>query len=313
MTGASKGEQSRPPHSPMDEKTNENIEGENTMNQHTLQNQTCKLTSASPHSHLFRRSGCESRFPRKWRKDVNRAIAGMLVALAGVATGFAQDVPAKLDDRPKITVTGEAVVNVKPDRIVLSFGIETSDQTIAVARQKNADAFKKAVAAIKECGIPEKDVQTDHLSIEPRYKDGYRAGGFLGYFVSNTVAVISNSPEKVEELVTGLLQAGVNHIHGIDFQTTEFKKHREQAREMALKAAREKAEKMASVLGQFIGSPIQISETHLGFGGYNSRRGGAMSQNAVQDDAGPGETTDTIALGKISIRAAVGVTFELRK
>jgi hypothetical protein len=39
-----------------------------------------------------------------------------------------------------------------------------------------------------------------------------------------------------------------------------------------------------------------------------------MSQNAVQNiDAGPGETTDTIALGKISIRAAVGVTFELRK
>jgi uncharacterized protein YggE len=171
----------------------------------------------------------------------------MLVALAGADTGFAQDVPAKLDDRPKITVTGEAVVNVKPDRIVLSFGIETSDQAIAAARQKNADAFKKAVAAIKECGIPEKDIQTDHLSIEPRYKDGYRGGAFLGYFVSNTVAVISNSPEKLEDLVTKLLEAGVSHIHGIEFQTTEFKKHREQAREMALKAAKEKAEKMAAV------------------------------------------------------------------
>ena len=284
------------------------------MNREIVQNQTCKLLGADPRSERFRGSGCEGNFPRKRRTDLSRAIAGIFVALAGAATGFAQDVSPKLEDRPKITVTGEAVVNVKPDRIVLSFGIETSDQTIAAARQKNADAFKKAVAAIKDCGIPEKDVQTDHLSIEPRYKDNYRAGGFLGYFVSNTVAVISNSPEKVEELVTGLLQAGVNHIHGIDFQTTEFKKHREQAREMALKAAREKAEKMASVLGQFIGSPIQISETHLGFGGYNSRRGGAMSQNSVQNiDAGPSDTTDTIALGKISIRAAVGVTFELRK
>jgi len=296
------------------EEPTQNIEKETTMNRKILQNQTCKLPAADSLSCRFRRSGCEIGFLRKWSRNASRAVAGMLVALAGADTGFAQDVPAKLDDRPKITVTGEAVVNVKPDRIVLSFGIETSDQAIAAARQKNADAFKKAVAAIKECGIPEKDIQTDHLSIEPRYKDGYRGGAFLGYFVSNTVAVISNSPEKLEDLVTKLLEAGVSHIHGIEFQTTEFKKHREQAREMALKAAKEKAEKMAAVLAQSVGRPIQISETHLGYGGYNSRRGGGMSQNAVQNiDAGPGETTDTIALGKISIRAAVGVTFELRK
>ena len=75
-----------------------------------------------------------------------------------------------------------------------------------------------------------------------------------------------SDPEKVEDLVTAVLQSGVNYIHGINFQSTEFKKYREQARELALNAAKEKAEKMAGALGQLIGDPVQINE---GYGGFD--------------------------------------------
>jgi uncharacterized protein len=224
------------------------------------------------------------------------------------------------DDRPKITVSGEAVVNVTPDKIVLTFGIETWDADILTAKQKNNEALKRAIAAIKETGIPEKEIQTDHLSIEPRYKHDYRKEDFIGYFVRNTFVVTLAETARVEELVTKVLQAGVHYIHGIDFQTTEFKKYREQARELALKAAKEKADKMAGVLGQSAGAPLQISETYSGSPGwyYSSwsgwGRSQGMSQNVMQNVQGtPGESSDTIALGKISIRANVSVTFELKK
>jgi uncharacterized protein YggE len=226
------------------------------------------------------------------------------------------------DDRPKITVNGEAVVNVKPDKIVINFGIETWDSDIVVAKQKNNDILKKAKAAMKESGVSERDIQTDYLSIEPRWKSEYRKEDFLGYFVRNTVVVTLTDAAKVEKLVTEVLQAGVNYIHGIDFQTTEFKKYREQARELALKAAKEKADKMAAVLGQSVGAPIQINESFGGspwwywsnWSGWGYGRNQGMSQNVVQNvQGGSSEISDTIALGKISIRAAVAVTFELRK
>lgn len=251
-------------------------------------------------------------------------VIGVLGLLAWVAA--ASPVAAQqtylYDDRPKINVTGEAVVNVKPDKIVVSFGIETWDAEIMLAKQKNSDILKKAVAAITQCGVREKEIQTDHLSIEPRYKDDYRKTDFLGYFVRNTFVVTLSETEKVEELVTKVLEAGVNYIHGVDFQTTEFKKYREQARELALKAAKEKAEKMAAVLGQTIGGPVQISENSSGSpwwyysswwgGGYGRHQG--MSQNVAQNVAGgSGEISDTMALGKLSIRANVSVTFELKK
>ncbi len=39
------------------------------------------------------------------------------------------------DDRPKITVNGEAVIKVQPDQIIITFGIETWDKNIMVAKQ----------------------------------------------------------------------------------------------------------------------------------------------------------------------------------
>ncbi len=239
-----------------------------------------------------------------------------------VATSVWAQQAQMYDDRPKITVSGEAVVNVRPDKIVVTLGIETWDTDIMAAKQKNNDILKKTVAAIKESGIPEKEIQTDHLSIEPRYKNDYRKEDFIGYFVRNTLVVTLTETDKVEGLVTKVLQAGVNYIHGIDFQTTEFKKYREQARDLALKAAKEKAEKMAGVLGQSVGVPIQINENFSGspwwyyssWSGWGYGRNQGMSQNVIQNvQAGAGEISDTIALGKISIRANVSVTFELRE
>lgn len=246
-------------------------------------------------------------------------LVGVVVIVMG-ATARGQQ-PAPCDDRPRITVTGEAVVKARPDKIAINLGIETWDLDIVAAKEKNTGILKKAIAAMHQLGVLDRDIRTDHLSIEPRWRDSYRNEGFIGYFVRNALAVTVDDTAKVEALVTSVLQAGVNYIHGIDFQTTEFKKHREQARMLALKAAKEKADAMAVVLGQSVGAPMHISESYSGWWYPSSWRGWgyggggqAMAQNVMQNaPSDPGETSDTVALGEISIRASVGVTFELKK
>ncbi len=243
-----------------------------------------------------------------------------ILVILFICPGLAQQAQI-YDNRPKITVNGEAVVRVNPDKIVVSLGIETWDADIMLAKQKNSNILKKAIAAIKELGIADKDIQTDYLSVEPRYKDEYDKEHFIGYFVRNIFAVTISEPGKVEELVTRILQTGVQYIHGIDFQTTEFKKYREKARDLALKAAKEKAEKMAGALEQSVGAPIEINENYSGspwgyyssWSGWGYNRNYGMSQNVLQEVQGGGsEISDTIALGKISIRANVSVTFGLK-
>lgn len=228
--------------------------------------------------------------------------------------------PSRLtgQESPRITVSGDALVQVTPDKVTIVLGIETWDRDINLAKQQNNEILQRATDEIRQAGVRDVDIQTDHLSIAPRYDDGYRREDFIGYFVRNSLSVTLLDPDALEGLITGVLAAGVTHIHGVNFETTEFKVHREAARRMALEAAREKAGKMAAVLGMEVGDPVSINEnrqyggwSYGGWWGYN--RGQAMSQNVMQNASGQGgDVSDTVALGKISIRAGVTVIFELR-
>lgn len=233
-------------------------------------------------------------------------------------TVWAQD-SRNYDDRPKITVSGEAVVSVKPDKVIITLGIETSDQDISKSKVQNNEILQQTIACLKEIGIPEKEMQTDNLSIQPRWRDHNRKN-FIGYFARNTLVVTITDMDTVETVITGALESGVNYIHNVDFQTTDLRKHREQARVHALKAARDKAENMAKVLDQQLGRPLLIQENrspwwhHSSWTRWGESRSHAMSQVMVQAERGDsGETTDSIALGKLNIRANVTVTFELEQ
>ena len=183
------------------------------------------------------------------------------------------------------------------------------------AKEINQEIVKKAFAVLKAGGVAENQIQTDYLAIEPRFKNDYARENFLGYAVNNRVAVTVTDPQTIEELLTRILQAGITSIHGIEFQTSEFKAHRERARELALLAAKEKAEKMTAALGQTLGRPLTIQEVRNDwwFGWRSSSRYSGMSQNVMQNAPSSPESEaelGAIALGKISIRANVSVTFE---
>ena len=144
--------------------------------------------------------------------------------IVGTAFPLAAQQPQSVD-QPKITVTGESLVYARPDKIVLNFGIETRDNQLLPAKQKNAAIWKKAAAALKESGVPNKDVQTDYLSIEPRYRNYNEIDEPIGYVARNMFVVTISDPAKVEGLISEMLTLGVNHVNGVEFQTTEFKRH----------------------------------------------------------------------------------------
>jgi uncharacterized protein YggE len=253
----------------------------------------------------------------------------LLCTLAILAASAA---PAQMVVQPEakssISVQGEAVVYAVPNRILLSFGIETFDKDLTVAKAKNTAIQKKAIEGMKEAGLKEKDVNTDALTMEPVYRyDGdhrkYLPESFLGYAVVSNFTVIISDPAKVDATVTKALEAGVNCIRGVDFQTTDFKKFREEAREAAMKAAREKAQKMAGAIGQDIGKARSITEQdassfYYGYwqpgGRSGSSRNFQMSQNAFIDRGGDDNNAqvDSVALGKITIRAKAYIVFELK-
>jgi uncharacterized protein len=217
---------------------------------------------------------------------------------------------------PMITVSGSAEVKVAPDEIYLRVGVEKRDENLDAAKRQTDESVSKALAFLKSSGVSSKDVQTDYISIEPSYGDSSLRTKPLHYSIRRAIQVKLTKLDTFEAVLTGLLTNGVNTVQGIEFRTSELRKHRDTARAMAIRAAKEKADAMASELGAKRGKVYNISANDWGgwwspSGGYWGGRYGVNAfQNAVQSVGGAPETDDSaLSIGQISVSASVNVSF----
>ena len=215
-----------------------------------------------------------------------------------------------------ITTTGEAEVLVVPDEVILTLGVETSNKQLSLAKRQNDEIVAQVLAAAQARGVASKHLQTDHISIEPRYRDSYEQRDFIGYFVRKTIVVTLQDISTFEDLLSDVLAVGASNVHGIQFRTTELRKHRDAARTLAIRAAREKAVTLAGELGQEVGQPHDIREDQSQWWSwYNAWWGGrasTMTQNVIQEGGSvPQGTEGTLAPGQISVTAKVTVSFEM--
>lgn len=204
-----------------------------------------------------------------------------------------------------ISVTGTAEIKVPPDEVQLTLGIDSHDKDLVVAKASNDQRIKKLMALAHTAGVEAKYIQTSALTMGPEYTDE-KIPKLLGYRVSQTVAVTLTDVSKYEDLMTGFLKVGVNRVDGIDFLVADPRKYREDARLKAVRAAREKANKMAAELGQSLGKPWELTEeaepdrTAYLNANFQGRSGGMPEQEA-----------STIAGGEVTIRSTVRVSFQL--
>jgi uncharacterized protein YggE len=245
-----------------------------------------------------------------------RSLTPLALAVLGAIPAAAAQ-PAH-PERDSVSVTGEAEVRVVPDEVVLRVGVETGDKDLGAAKRLNDERVARALAAARKQGIEAKHVQTDHVSVEPRYRGSSElVTDLLGYVVRKSIVITLKDVQKFEAVLTALLEAGVNHVHGVEFRTTELRAHRDRARLLATTAAREKAAALAGALGRKAGRALSINEGSIGWwSGYASwwggRFGAGMAQNVMQSAGGAGVSDDSsIALGQITVRASVSVVFAL--
>ncbi len=238
-----------------------------------------------------------------------------VLAFANAPTLHAENRAAPLLAARPITTTGDAEIKVAPDEVIVVLGVETWDKNIQIAKKQNDDRIKRITALTKDFGIDPKYVQTDQINVEPRWRNGtYTDADFIGYFIRKTMVITLKDVSKFEDVFTGALGAGATHVQGVQFRTTELRKYRDQARALAIQAAKEKASALAGELGRKIGEPQSIQENSSGWwSSYSSRWGGAMTQNVMQNVGGGSAFGDegTFAPGQISISARVTVTFDL--
>lgn len=209
-----------------------------------------------------------------------------------------------------ITVTGMADVKAVPDQVIISFGVNSESKEIEAAKKDNDGKTRKIFEALKLNGVDEKDIQTDRISIQPRY-DYSGKQVLIGYTVTKNITVLLRTLEKYEAVAEGILGAGSNYLNGVEFVVSEKRKYSDEARALALKAAQEKAKAMAAALGRRIGKPLAIEELQPQQQYF--RAAGKMAANAMMDSVNAeSESGGTLSAGTVKISAGVMVKFELK-
>ena len=238
-----------------------------------------------------------------------RVLNCAVILLSAALCARAQQMP----EPPLITVTGQSEVRVAPDEVDFTLVVENLDKDLLAAKSKNDETVKQVLALVDQYGIESKDVQTSYISVEPRYTevDEYRRPlakrEFLGYAVTKTILVRLKNISRFEALFTDLLKAGVNNVRDVDFRTSQIRKHKDEARAMAIRAAREKAVALTREIGQTIGKAYSISE--VPDNSYMPANAYANTTRVVEGDLSENEST--IAPGMITVKARVLVSFRL--
>jgi len=221
--------------------------------------------------------------------------------------------PMVREEPRTISSTGEAVVFVVPDEVVINFGVETFDANLDKSKSSNDKFAAALVQAVKDLKVEPKHISTDVMTVDIRYRSSTPLI-LEGYVCRRAYSVKLRDVTLFEKFIDTILKNGANQLHGFDFRSTELRKHRDQARKMAIIAAKEKANDLAKELECRVGKPRTIAEGYSGgYGGsFNRMNSFGNAQVQVQGEAVAGAgNDDTLPLGQIAIRASVSVTFDL--
>ena len=227
---------------------------------------------------------------------------GAFVALAAAASVLGAAPSGAQGEAPSIVVVGEGAVSAPPDSAQVRAGVVTEATTAAAAVAANNEAMKRVLKALAAAGVPSKDVQTESLSVQPRYRagsQGRRQSEIVGYEVSNRVRVTIRELDSLGAVLDDLVRQGVNQLHGIQFSVRDPTRLLDEAREQAVADARRKAELYAQAAGARLGRVLRVEE------GRVSRPGPIRVRSLAAEAAVP------VAPGELEFTAQVTVTYAM--
>jgi uncharacterized protein YggE len=258
---------------------------------------------------------------------INLVLAGVVLLLALNAwlpqaqTAALASAPGQntSDSSRTVQVSGAAVVYVTPDRALIQLGVQSNGSNPDTVHNENVQDIQRVISAVRALGVDAKDIATDFYIVYPVYDD-YSSLVIKGYRINNTISITLRDVNLADDVILAALKAGANEVQDVQFYTSELRKYRDQARELAMKAAGEKAQALASAAGAQTGNVLSISENSW-YQYYGSWRGGRQAalwaqntiQNASPSQGSEGQLDDSpISLGQIAVRAEVSASYSLQ-
>ena len=221
---------------------------------------------------------------------------------ANFSTAFAEE------RIPTISVSGEGVVEVSPDRATISVGVVSREKDPAKVQAENAKIASEIIRAVSALGVERKNIRTGNYSFRQIYRnDPNRRRVFEGYEVNNTVTITVDDLNLVGKIIDSSLSHGANSIESLQFGVRDKSALQSEALKIAVRDAKTKAEVVAAGLGKNIVGVLNVS---VNSGAISAPRFAKLAMVADMEEA---NFETPIEGGTLSCSANVHVEFEISR
>jgi uncharacterized protein YggE len=157
-----------------------------------------------------------------------------------------------------LSLRGTATTMVKPDKVTVSLGIETTNKTADAALAANSKIMNQVIDVLKAVGVKDNETSTSSFSISPNYNYSQQQQSsdttgrrIVGFTVSNSIQIQSTNINNTSKWIDTAVAAGANTVDRIDFALSDKKLQETKTNliKQAMQDARTKADILASAAG----------------------------------------------------------------
>jgi uncharacterized protein len=209
-------------------------------------------------------------------------------------------------------VTGNSNTKIKPDKVILTIGVETNNKTANAALVVNSKIMNKVIDVLKTAGVKENETSTSSLSIFPNYNYSRPPNSIekiTGFTVSNLIQIQSMNIKNISRWIDTAVAAGANTVNNVDFTISDKKldETKNSLIKQAINNARTKANIAASILGlKVVGvKSVNLNEFEIQPPSIPSARESLAAASADNRSA-------PVIAGEQQVNTNIGIVFSIR-
>lgn len=209
---------------------------------------------------------------------------------------------ATADQSHYIAVSAEGWVEAEPDMLTLDVEVRRTGKDVAALQQQVDQLTRQVVAAARELGVEDGDIDSARISIQPEYDWQSSARIYLGQSVQRTTSITLRDTARYGELVAAVSRHDIHGLGQPRLGHSKLDELRLVALDRALARGRDRAERIAQGIGAKLGPVIRVEE-----------QGGAgpapMARMAMMEQGSSG--SPQIDFGKQRIATSLAMRFAI--
>ena len=234
------------------------------------------------------------------------AVAMTFASAAALAENLMTASVPSVTNMTSITVQGTAQVTADPDEVTVTANTSVTAGTVSGAQEEMNRIVETATTKLLELGVQGDDIVTSDYSYYPRYN--YENNTMIGYEANHTLSITCRDVEMLDSVIGALSDSGFSQIYSVTYDVSTRTELYQQALELAIQHAEQKALRMAATGGLTLTGLRSITEN----GGYNEGyvMNGAADMSVMKSEA---SSATGIRSGSVSVSANVTVVYDAEK